>query len=234
MLLCGIIYQIAYPQVSHSDTQKSLVQESYDLAFMYQQLLRNGKEYGYFYPSAEGKHYLHDPNGSLQFQGSWYHKLDLYYDLYNDLVFIRKFLGGASRYLIIKQAHVEGFELLGRSFLQLSQPPDSQMNPGLHLIAYDRDGIRLYVRKQFHLASNKMTPQGEKRGKFVNKDIHYLIKDDICHLIRSKQDLYEALGKPAGFKTFLKEKEMKMKLGKAGFDSQIVRVLDWWLAQRIP
>lgn len=200
--------------------------EAYTAAYGNNQLLANGKVYGYLYPQIAGKHFLSDASGNLSYDGADYPRVNLHYDLYNDLVFVKNFQGGADRFLILRQDRVTAFRIGNRQFVRLLEAPDSLMDVGIHQLAFDQNGMKLYVKKRLKLDENPSSLPGGVRAEFLLADTHYLIRENMpARIIRNKKDLLLALSDFPDVKKRLKSNQIFITPRKEGFTGQLVQVL---------
>ncbi len=200
--------------------------EAYTAAYGNNQLLANGKVYGYLYPQVAGKHYLSDEIGNLSYDGALYPRVDLHYDLYNDLVFVRNFQGGADRFLILRQDRVTAFRIGNQQFVRLLEAPDSLMEVGIHQLAFDQNGMKLYVKKRLKLDKNPSSLPGGVRAEFLLEDTHYLIRANApAVILKNKKDLLTALSDFPDVKALMKSKQIFLTPRKEGFTNQLVQVL---------
>lgn len=200
--------------------------EAYTAAYGNNQLLANGKVYGYLYPQVAGKHYQSDASGNLFYDGAGYPRVDLHYDLYNDLVFVKNFQGGADRFLILRQDRIVNFRIENRQYVRLLEAPDSLMETGIHQLAFDQNGMKLYVKKRLKLDENPSSLPGGVRAEFLVADIHYLIRENApAAIIKNKRDLLLALSDFPDVKALMKSNQIFLTPRKESFTNQLVQVL---------
>lgn len=200
--------------------------EAYTAAYGNNQLLANGKVYGYLYPQIAGKHFLSDASGNLSYDGALYPSVDLHYDLYNDLVFVKNFQGGADRFIILRQDRVTDFRLGIRQFVRLLKAPNSLMEAGIHQLAFDQNGMKLYVKKHLKLDKNPSSLPGGVRAEFLVADTHYLLRENApAMILKNKKDFLLALSDFPDVKALMKSKQIFLTPRKEGFTNQLVQVL---------
>ena len=212
-------------QIDIQEKAEAIYAQSFDP----EQALKNGKQYGYFYPSSEGRHFMHDAEGSIHYDGNWYHDVDLYYDMYNQLVLVRNYQGGGRQYLIPRQDYIKAFEMEGQRFDFFRHPPDSSMTPGFYAELFNRKGTRLFVKRNRELDQNRSRRPGDKRTRFVLADEHYLLDSTGAHIISNKKELFEAMGNNPGLLAHIKSRRIRLRPKESLFTEQIVSILDHFI-----
>ena len=230
ILLIGFLnvaYGIILAQTNANPTpHKTLARQLYLKTFDPDLALKHGKQYGYFYPHSEGKHFLNDPEGSLRYDGANYKNVDIYYDMYNQLLLVRNYQAGGRQYLILKQERVESFNLGGNQYYKFEVLPDTLMKAGYYRLAFERGDTQLLVKQQRELDENRSRQPGTARSSFVVADIHYLIRPSGVVIIKNKKELLQLFQNPDEIEHFLKADKIRVKPKEATFTEQIVLLLE--------
>lgn len=208
-------------------TPNEMAWQVYEQAIEKNQLISQGKVYGYLYPQASGSHYIMDEKeeGRLVYDGLTYKNMALYYDMYNDLIFFSTKQDGLQRYLILDQQKISAYQIGDLHFIHLFSSPDTMVKKGLYQLAFEQGAIRLLVKKRKELIRDAGQMAGQKRYKFVNADVHYLFKQEGLFIIKRKKDLLKAFGNHSELKSFIKKEGIRLKANRGDFTSQLVRAL---------
>ena len=230
ILMAGIVcfaFGLLQGQINANPTpHKALSRQLYLKAFDPDLPLKHGKQYGYFYPHSEGKHFVNDPQASLRYDGANYKNVDIYYDMHNQLILVRNYQAGGRQYVILQQEKVESFQLNGKQYYYFEALPDTFMKPGYYQIAYEQGDTQLYVRQHRKLDENRSRQPGAARSSFVIADIHYLIRPSGVQIIKSRKDLIQLFQHPDEVEAFLKDDKIRLKPREEVFTAQIVLLLE--------
>ncbi|MEM6345308.1 MAG: hypothetical protein AAF927_15560 [Bacteroidota bacterium] len=194
-----------------------------------QELLLNGKEYRHYYIKTKGNQYISDQaivEGNLWYEGVYYENLQLNYDIYNNLLFIAFVSEAEKVYVILNEAKIQAFEMIGMRFINLQDSSILGLPGGIYE-EFFRQGERLLLVKHRKVLTKDVDTLEGTLQKFDRKTIYYLIEGGAIYQIRNKKDLINALGGDEGLVRFLKEKKIKLRKSRDDFEFNLARVLNY-------
>ena len=156
--------------------------------------LYSGREYLEFEIAIDGHQYLYSKlweSAYIKFEDLLYKNIDARYDLYRDLLIIKHFdESGRMVSIIPDQNLVKGFLIYGEHYIRID-PTDSIINTpqkaGFYHVIYDGK-IPVLAKKIKNMNSSSTTTVSKE---FVEKDRHFLIKEQELHLITGKGSLWK-------------------------------------------
>ncbi|MFK7921867.1 MAG: hypothetical protein AB8H47_07915 [Bacteroidia bacterium] len=225
-LFCWIICISLYGQDQLSD-QDSLRQK------LGKELLLNGKEYRHYYPRTKGKQYIAEKVilvGNLWYEGVYYEDLQLNFDIYNNLLFVAFVSKNEKLYLILNQAKIQAFEIIGMRFINLPDSSYQGLAGGIYEEAFRQGERHLFIKHKKSLTKEVDTLAGTLQ-KFERKTSYYLVEKGVVYKIRRKKDLIHALGENSDFEQQLKENKLKLRKNRSDFEHNLLQALRYGISQ---
>ena len=151
--------------------------------------IHNGRVfYGYpgmvnhaFYPEAGWQ------NGSLLYDGIWYHDISFRYDIYKDELVI---LHPNNTPVRLFSDRVQEFYFQGQNFVRLSQDKDNIIKSGFYQ-RLTNGAVTIFARRHKKIEENIVGLAIER--KFVSSNRYYVLKDGRYHIINKQKSLLDLL-----------------------------------------
>lgn len=216
--LCLLVSGTAAAQGATADTafvQRSVQHavDTYTKSLGAQTHLYNGTEYvNYVAPYFEGDQYFHlnaATAGSVFYDGTWYEKVPMLYDIVRDELIIPYNTTGMLMKLIREK--VDTFQVHNHTYVRLQ--PDSAgaiaLEPGFYDLLHSGD-VQLLVKRRKTM-QEKATPDGVE-GEFRSSDKYYIRKDGTYHQVRTKGSVYKLLAdKKKQLRAYASEQKLKFR-----------------------
>jgi hypothetical protein len=170
--------------------------------------IHNGRVfYGYpgmvnhaFYPETDWQ------NGSLLYDGIWYHDISFKYDIYKDELVI---LHPNNTPVRLFSDRVQEFYFQGQNFVRLSQDKDNIIKSGFYQRLAEGNAT-IFARRYKEKQENIVELAIERR--FVGFNDYYVLKDGNYHAIVKKRSLLNLLkDKKQGIVQHLSQKKLRYK-----------------------
>ena len=225
-IIPGLIFLLissAMAQVNFQEKRRTFI----DSANQYKPLLNMGKVYGYFYPRAEGKHYIGSAEGEGQFtyDGILYQAVTINYDLYNQLVFLALEVNEARIFILPDQQRISTFGFKGMKFVRYYDSPYPGMEEGIYEVVSQSENQTLLVWRKKNLAKSGSSMPGSKAFKFVNANRHYLIRNGEAIHFKNKKEFIAAFDNPEKVKSYIRSKKIKLNPKRDDFIEKIKTIL---------
>lgn len=194
-----------------------------------EELLLNGKEYRHYYIRTKGNQYLTESatlKGDLLYEGVYYEGILLNYDIYNDLLFVIFGEGVERKYIILNEAKIQAFELIGVSFVNVKEGQYEGLEAGLYEEILLPQGRRLLVHYR-KILSQEIDQLSGTMQRFDQKTNYYLVIDNVAREIANKGDLLKVYNKDSEFKRYLKSNKIKLSKRKGNFKGMLLRALQY-------
>ena len=123
-------------------------------------------------------------SGSAQYEGVWYHNLELLYDIYRDEVLIRHPSGIP---FVLYNNRLQAFRIMDSEFIQLYEAR-GDMSPGIYEVLH-KGKLTIYARRSVVL-EEKIIDQAIDRN-FINKFRYYAATGDKVKQFNKQKQLME-------------------------------------------
>jgi hypothetical protein len=123
-------------------------------------------------------------SGSAQYEGVWYHNLELLYDIYRDEVLIRHPSGIP---FVLYNNRLQAFRIMGRDFVHFIEPR-GDMSPGIYEVLH-KGKLTIYARRSVML-DEKIIDQAVERN-FISKFRYYAQTGDKVKQFTKQKQLME-------------------------------------------
>lgn len=226
IIILGLILALISSGIAQTNFQEKR-RAFIDSASLRQPLLDMGKVYGYFYPRAEGKHYIGsaDEEGQFTYDGILYQGVTVNYDLYNQLIFLALEVNDARIFILPDQQRISTFSFKGMQYARYDESPYPGMEAGIYERYYNSGELTLLIRRKKDMAKSGSSIPGSKAFKFVNANRHYLIRNGEAIRFKNKKEFIAASAKPEKVKGYIKSNKIKLNPRQDDFIEKIKTIL---------